>query len=607
MFFKRLLRSNFIFLFIIFCAALFRVTNLDLIEFKADEAINLFLASRPFFGYGFPPGGTASSVGILNPPLFNYILFPFIFVTRDPKLISLSIALINSFAIGLFYLLIKRYYNFLTAFSASLLFAFSPWAILFSRKIWSQDILIPFFILVLYSLHKIIFEKKISYWVPCIVGSLFLIQMHQSSILFLFLLALFLFRQKIIMSIKYMTIGFLIGILPIIPYFLYEATTGCPDCAVILGINERLSPQYSLVIFTRPLQILSQGNFNFVLGDDMLTFAKNFPLIYYLRVGLYIEYILIPLGLFLFWRKERKVRFLVYAALSLPLLYFVLRFEPFMHYFILLMPLLFLFLGFSFSIYLTNKIQTVRHFFSFIFLLLIIISITFNYAFFEVVKTQKTIKGDYGTIYAVTRKGDQKMFAKYKNSKEYEEVTLTNYVPKYLIHGDLPVAKMIYKFDQIRKDLPLLEKNLHENPQDPRIQNALIAYYTSSPITKSTVSFLRNKYKKFPEYGDIYEETYRKYLTNNKKRLYRSTFGFFLEYPSDWNLKENVSKQEIKIKNGPYIFSLSVIPIEKIPAIIKNDSYLVKLRNYYLFPQYRTKNSLEARKLMDQITQSIRE
>lgn len=614
---KRLSRTNFIFLFIILCAALFRVTNLDLIEFKADEAINLFLGSRPFFGYGFPPGGTASSVGILNPPLFNYMLSPLIFVSRDPRVISLSIGLVNSLAVGLFYLLVKRYYNFSTAFLASLLFAFSPWAILFSRKIWSQDMLLPFFILTLYSLHKIVFEKKVIYWIPCEITSLFLMQLHQASILFLFPLALFLFRQKIIINIKYMIIGFLIGIVPIIPYFLYELTNGCPDCTALLGLQERLSPERSLEIFIRPLQILSQGNFNFVLGDDMVIFAKNFPLIYYLRVGLYIEYILIPFSLFLFWKKEKNVRFLVYAALSLPLLYFILRFEPFMHYFILLVPLLFLFLGFSFSIYLTSKIQPVRYFFSLIFLLLLAASISFNYAFFEVVRAQKTIKGDYGTIYAATKESDQKMFAKYKNNKEYEEIVLTNYVPKYLIHGDLPVAKMIYKYDQIKSTLPLFEKNLRQNPQDPRIQNALIAYYTSSPVTKSTISFLRNKYKKFPEYGDIYEETYRKYLTDNKKRLYRNTFGFFLEYPSDWDLKENVNRQEIKIKNGPYIFSLSVIPVEKIPPIIADDSQLVRLRSVYLFIQYRmqsskkhdktSKQTSEARKLMDQITQSIRE
>lgn len=605
------------FLFIVLCSALFRIINLDLIEFKADEAINLFLASRPFFGYGFTPGGTASSVGILNPPLFNYILFPLILISRDPQIISLMIGLINSLTIGLFYLLTKRYYGSLTAFFASLLFAFSPWAILYSRKIWTQDILLPVFILALFSFHKIMFEKKIKYWVLCIASSLFLIQLHQSSIFFLFLFALFLFRKKITINIKYIIIGFIIGFLPMIPYFSYQLETGCPDCKAILGINEQLSIHRSLLLFIRPLQILSQGNFNFILGDDMLIFAKNFPLIYSLRTTLYIEYLLIPISIFLFWKKEKKVRFLTYAAVTLPILYFILRFEPFMHYFILITPLLFLFLGSLFSTYLKSKIKPIRYFALSIFLLILTASISFNYAFFKIVRIQGTIKGDYGTIYAVTKKGNQKTLAKYIDSKDYEEISLTNYVPKYLIHGDLPVARMIYQYDQIKNNLPLLEKKLHENPEDPRIQNMLIAYYTSSPVTKVDVSFLRNKYNNYPEYGDIYRETYAKYLTDNNKRVYRSTFGFFLEYPLDWNLKENINKQEIRIENGSYIFSLSIIPEKNVVVIADDNSQLVRLKNLRFLIQYNLQSSkqrlavnqqvLKAKKLMNEITQSIRE
>ena len=63
-----------LFLFIVAASAIFRITNLNLIEFKDDEAINLFLAARPLFGHPFPPGGTVSSIGLLNPPFFNYLL-----------------------------------------------------------------------------------------------------------------------------------------------------------------------------------------------------------------------------------------------------------------------------------------------------------------------------------------------------------------------------------------------------------------------------------------------------------------------------------------------------------------------------------------------------
>src|SRR3990167_3896568 len=113
---------------------LFRIANLDLIEFKADEGINLFLSSRPIFGHGFAPGGTVSSLGITNFPLVNYLLFPLVLTSLDPGIISFFIALINSLAIVAFFVIVRRYYNEVIAFSSSALIAISPWAILFSRK-----------------------------------------------------------------------------------------------------------------------------------------------------------------------------------------------------------------------------------------------------------------------------------------------------------------------------------------------------------------------------------------------------------------------------------------------------------------------------------------
>src|SRR3989344_36197 len=163
---KKIITSQTFLLFIIifFVSAIFRLTNLDLIEFKTDEAINLLLASRPLFGHSFAPGGTVSSVGILNPPFFNYILFPFTFLTLDPRGISFFIGLINSLAIAFFFLAIKKYYGTTIAFITTILIALSPWSILYSRKIWTQDLLFPFFIPLFFSIHKLILEKKMFYW-----------------------------------------------------------------------------------------------------------------------------------------------------------------------------------------------------------------------------------------------------------------------------------------------------------------------------------------------------------------------------------------------------------------------------------------------------------
>ena len=157
-----------VFLFIILSALIFRVTNLDVTEFKADEASNLFLASRPIFNHPFPYGGVVSSVGILNPPLFTYFLYAIAILTLNPQVIVLIIALINSLMLGFFFLFIKNYYSKTLAFISTIFLAFSPWSIIFSRKIWPPDLIPPLSIVLLYSLHKAVLSKKMIFLAPCL-------------------------------------------------------------------------------------------------------------------------------------------------------------------------------------------------------------------------------------------------------------------------------------------------------------------------------------------------------------------------------------------------------------------------------------------------------
>ena len=94
---------------ILILASFFRIINLDLIEFKSDEAANLLISSRQLFDKPIPPGGTGSSVGVLNPPFFNYLLIPLTYITLDPKVITFFIAFINVLAIAFFFMIVKKY------------------------------------------------------------------------------------------------------------------------------------------------------------------------------------------------------------------------------------------------------------------------------------------------------------------------------------------------------------------------------------------------------------------------------------------------------------------------------------------------------------------
>lgn len=555
-------------LLIVCVAALFRITNLDVIEFKSDEALNLFLASRPLFDHSFAPGGIVSSIGILNPPLFNYILFPLVSISTDPRFITFCIGFINSIAIGLFFLILTKYYSKFVALSASLLFALSPWAILFSRKIWQQDLIIPLFIPFFLSLHKICIDKNPSYWILYTFSALLLIQIHQINIIFIILLTPFIIFSRKGFPLKYIAIGSLLGALPLFPFLLYQFSS-CNDCNTFTQISNRLSTSHSLLLFMRPMQILAQGNFQFILGDDMLTLSQMYPLIFKLRAIFYSEYIFLLIGIFAYWKTVKKLRGVLIPTIAVPFIYFVLRIEPLMHYYIIILPLLFLFVAFGLW-YLYNssfrllKVISVIAIFS-----LLLESLLFNYSFFTLLNKQLMLKGDYGSSFAIEQELINQKMSPYKNDPAYKEMVIANYLPKELMYGTLPISRMLYDFNSIKQNIPNFEERLHRVPIDDRITIQLLAYYSRHAPNKKRVNILKKKSKSIPEYQEIYQLIYSQYLSQHLRKSYANLeFGLHFEYPQHWQLQQS-TPQVVKLSVDNF-----VIIIEKItlPQQITNSS-----------------------------------
>lgn len=513
--------KNYIFipliLLVFFLSLLFRVTNLDLIEFKADEGINLFLATRPIFGHGFVPGGTVSSLGITNFPIVNYLLFPLILVSRDPKIISFFIAFINSLAVVAFFIIVRRYYNQTIAFISASLIATSPWAIIFSRKIWPQDFLFPLFIPFFLSLHKIVIDNDYRYWILYAISSLLLIQVHHSVLFFVLPLTLVMMLYKVKINFKYLVLGGVLGLIPTFHYIYYQLSTGCFDCKMFLTSGQRVSDQASLFLFIRPFQILNQGNFFPVLGEDVIYFAENFPLAYMLKQFYYLEYILLLVGAFLFYKLFKKIGFIVFPIIILPFIYAFFKLEPHIHYYLIIAPILFLFLGVAFNQLISNKNKLIKYSSIGMFCLLVGLSLYYNYAFFETIRNQKNIKGDYGLIFGDKEKETKQIYSPYKNDAHYEEMIIASYVPNSLSHGDIGISRMLYDPKKTERNIKELEIRLKEVPIDRGAQQELIAYYTKEIPSKRTVETLRIKSERNPGLVSVYEEV-KKYFNEKTKK-----------------------------------------------------------------------------------------
>src|ERR1700687_1627395 len=127
-------------------AAITRLTYLDLAEFKDDEARALGIALAFLEGQMVPLIGITSSVGINNPPAFEYLLTIPLLISHDPAIATGFVGLLGVGAVLMTYRVCLEYFDRISAGVAALLFASSSWAIIFSRKLQAQDV-VPVFVI----------------------------------------------------------------------------------------------------------------------------------------------------------------------------------------------------------------------------------------------------------------------------------------------------------------------------------------------------------------------------------------------------------------------------------------------------------------------------
>ena len=135
---------------ILILAVALRMGAPGIAEFRRDEA-NLSVRALNFVHgqESFPLLGIDSSVGIRNGPVTIWLLaIPYLF-TSDPTIATQFIGLLNVISVLGVYWIARRYYGPLAAVVAGLLFAVSPWSIIYSRRIWNPDMLAIFIMLTL--------------------------------------------------------------------------------------------------------------------------------------------------------------------------------------------------------------------------------------------------------------------------------------------------------------------------------------------------------------------------------------------------------------------------------------------------------------------------
>jgi hypothetical protein len=125
-------------------AAIPRVIWPGVSEYKLDESTAVLTALDALHRHVVPLQGQGSSVaGAAQGPLLYDLVAVVLAIQADPRLVVATIGLINALAVGLTYVACCARFGRRAAFMTAVLFALGPWAVVFSRKIWPNDLLAP--------------------------------------------------------------------------------------------------------------------------------------------------------------------------------------------------------------------------------------------------------------------------------------------------------------------------------------------------------------------------------------------------------------------------------------------------------------------------------
>jgi len=209
--------------------AYLRFSHLGLLEFQGDEAYAANLALE-FVKHGrFPSAGLMSSVGVTNPPLFIYLLIPLFAVCANPVCVSCCIAMLGLLAVACCWWVGRKYYGPMAGLVAAALFAVSPWAVIYSRKIWAQDFVPVLATATMWAVHAVALGRKPKAIFWCVLLPLCVVQIHFSGLALTaaVLVILACLRPKI--DWRFAAAGLGSALVLMIPYLQLQSRNGWAD------------------------------------------------------------------------------------------------------------------------------------------------------------------------------------------------------------------------------------------------------------------------------------------------------------------------------------------------------------------------------------------
>ncbi len=340
---------------ILLLATVLRVGWPTLTEFKFSEARLEALALELTREGRLPLVGVPSSAGFDHSPLSVYLYVPAFLATTDPIVATIYGGLVGVAAVALCWWLARRWPGGgrWAAPVAALLFAVSPWAVAFSRKIW-QVAFVPLLTLAFVGLAvSALVERRSWNLAWALVAFALLVQVHPSaiSLALALLLWLIVFRRSI--RLAPLLLGSGLALLTAIPFLAHQVNNSWPVLAALRGLPESTWDLSAIrlaweAITGRGIHALAGNAYPLLRIVPQLAWIFN--LIGWLTVA---AAVMLTWRTVRFWRatdegqrKATRIDFVLLSWLAVPIV-FNLRYSIalHLHFFALTIPVAYLMIG----------------------------------------------------------------------------------------------------------------------------------------------------------------------------------------------------------------------------------------------------------------------
>ncbi len=253
---------------ILLAAAVMRLGRPDVLHFKYDQAELLYLAQGVAAGRAFPLLGQMSSAELPNSPMAHYLLALPYAVFHNPPAVTLGIGAWNVVGVGLLWLLAHRYAHPRVAVIAGFAYALNPYAVIYSRTIWIQNLHTPLILLGLLLFLHGYWEGRRPAQAAAIPVFLAGVQIHYAAWTLIPLALGLVWRGRGRINRRALALGLLLGGLVMVPFAVGLAQYAGGDPASLIGAVGGEGPlRLRDKVFVRFLPLLTGLGIEGVAGE----------------------------------------------------------------------------------------------------------------------------------------------------------------------------------------------------------------------------------------------------------------------------------------------------------------------------------------------------